>query len=195
MGVVIQVTPKVPQEGNTATSAGPSQAESPPAVRPSGMQEPWQDYEATGQILNDSILLQLIHLGTVLERKLTEQLSNYDVTPSELSIMAVCRENPRCTAVMIAQMVPVETPSISRSVHRLVQRGLLARRRSREDRRQVLLWITDEGDSLINQLLAPIHEVELDVFQGLNQEQCRFFAHYAATLLGKNFPPKGNPLC
>ena len=52
------------------------------------------------------------------------------------------------TATELAQMLSADASSISRVVSKLVERGLLSRRRPREDRRKVLLKLTEEGVAL-----------------------------------------------
>ena len=137
--------------------------------------------------LGDSLLLRIIHLGVVAGKEAAEKLSSYELSPAEVSILWACRDYPGCTAVMISQVVPIDTPSISRNVHRLVGRGLLARRRSSHDRREVRLRLSSEGEHILNALLLLLSEAERQVLQVLDEEQVRTFQLYTDALFAANF--------
>lgn len=88
---------------------------------------------------------------------------------------------------MISQLVPIDTPSVSRSVFRLAQRRLLARRRSSLDRRLVLLRLTSEGERLVRVLLPYLDEVESTVLSALDEEQAHAYRLYTGALLARHF--------
>ncbi len=136
----------------------------------------------------DSSLLGLIDLATVMERKLAVVLNAFDLSTAELRVLGVCIAHPHSTAVMIARLVPIDTPSISRLVHRLVQKGLLERERSTKDRRQVFLTVTDEGEDRLRRLQTVLQESERDFFSGLREEQRLCFTESFTTLVNENFP-------
>ena len=139
--------------------------------------------------MGGSLLLRIIHLGIVAGRSLADELALHELSPPELSIILACRDHPGSTAVMIAQVVPVDTPSISRSVHQLVQKGILARRRSRHDRREVILRLTSEGERMVDDLLQHLSRLEAQVLQALDEEQVRAYRLYTNALFAGNFPP------
>ena len=138
--------------------------------------------------LRDSLLFPIIHLGVVVGRSMAEELAPYELSPVELAILLAVGDRPDCTAVMIAQLIPVETPSISRGVHRLVQKGMLARQRSEEDRRLVFLRLTSKGERTSNALLPLLKGLERRVLQALDEEQARAYRAYTDTLIGRIFP-------
>ena len=130
----------------------------------------------------------IIHLGVVVGRSMAEELVPYELSPAELSILLAVRERPDCTAVMIAQLIPVDTPSISRVVQRLVQKGMLVRQRSEVDRRLVFLRLTSEGEHTANALLSLLLGLERHVLQALDEEQSRAYGAYTDTLFARIFP-------
>jgi MarR family transcriptional regulator, 2-MHQ and catechol-resistance regulon repressor len=81
-----------------------------------------------------------------LQRGAEKNLVSIDLTPAELRILRVLREqgsspmNRFCHETMLSQ------PSITGIVDKLEDRGLVERVRSREDRREVLIAITPKGD-------------------------------------------------
>jgi len=82
-----------------------------------------------------------------LQRGAEKNLLRLDLTPAELRILRVLREegsspmNRFCAATMLSQ------PSITGIVDKLEERGLVERVRSREDRREVLIAITGKGNA------------------------------------------------
>ena len=82
------------------------------------------------------------------------------VAPFELSTLhfAVLRRflhREKWTSTELLQLIPVGAPRMSRIVAKLVERRLLRRRRLRNDRRVVILALTQEGTSLTNDMDLP----------------------------------------
>lgn len=127
-------------------------------------------------------------LASALEKIWAGLLSPHSIAPSEFRVLAVCYELTSCTAVEIAARAPVDPSSISRIVHRLVQRGLLSRRRSQTDRRLVTLRLTGDGIELMQKLDRSLQDVENDLGRHLNQREFRSFAVSVSKLL-KGFSP------
>jgi DNA-binding MarR family transcriptional regulator len=81
-----------------------------------------------------------------IQRDAEKNLMRLDLTPAELRILRVLREqgsspmNRFCAETMLSQ------PSITGIVDKLEERGLVERVRSREDRREVLIAITEKGN-------------------------------------------------
>lgn len=133
-------------------------------------------------------LLKLRDLGVAADQLLDSELAGRDISLAEARILAVCEENPECTAVEISGIIPVDTPTISRLVHRMVQRGLLSRRRSQADRRMVMLSITEDGKTAIAECLPLFLEAQRRFMQALSRERERDFRLSVETLLDANSP-------
>lgn len=119
----------------------------------------------------DSIALQVAELGDLIERQLIAALAPFDLTPAEFRILNVLSECGSCTAADIAMRTPIDPSFISRMVHRLAQKQLIARRRSRSDRRTVTLRATDSGKELLLQLVDPLAKLEHEVLHGLSDAE------------------------
>jgi DNA-binding MarR family transcriptional regulator len=81
-----------------------------------------------------------------LQRGLEKTLAQLDLTPAELRIMRVLREQGSTPMNRFCQETMLSQPSITGIVDKLEDRGLVERVRSREDRREVLIAITAKGD-------------------------------------------------
>ena len=85
-----------------------------------------------------------------------EVLAPFDLTPMQWSILDVCSREQANTVSGIAKIVPSDTPAISRHVELLVSRGLIVRRRSRADRRNVRLTLTKEAAELMPRINSSV---------------------------------------
>ncbi|MYE54047.1 MAG: MarR family transcriptional regulator, partial [Chloroflexi bacterium] len=71
------------------------------------------------------------------------------------------------TPTELASVLPVEVSAISRLVTKLVDRGLIYRRRPRRDRRVVLLKLTEEGSAISLEIHRKVHAYEDSLIQGI----------------------------
>ena len=80
-----------------------------------------------------------------------------DLTPMEFAGVRLFPIDMEWTVTELAQMLSVDASSMSRVVNKLVDRGLLRRRRPREDRRLVFLKLTKDGVALGLELHEKAH--------------------------------------
>ena len=73
------------------------------------------------------------------------------------------------SASALARAVSVSLPTLSGIVARLEGRGLVARRRGDEDRRQVLISITHAGRKILEAAPAPLQKAFTDRFERLEE--------------------------
>ena len=106
------------------------------------------------------------------------EVEPYGLTSREFSMMRLFLTDEEWTATELAKVLPVEVSAISRMVSKLVDKGLLSRRRPRLDRRIVLLKLTEEGYAIgldihrkvrayEDLLTAGIEKEEMDAFQSV----------------------------
>ncbi|MCY4107855.1 MAG: MarR family transcriptional regulator [Chloroflexi bacterium] len=123
-------------------------------------------------------LLNTFHKGML------EDLKPYDVGPVEFTLLSFCRDQGECTATQLARVLPVEASRISRMVSRLVDKGLLRRRRLRNDRRIVMLRLSEPGVELMTELSRRIDAFNVELAQGVSDEEMRIFASVASRIVG-----------
>ncbi len=122
---------------------------------------------------SDSLPILLSDLGVLVNRRWTAVLVPFNVTPVEFRLLSILVDRGPCTAVEIGGMVPTDASFISRMVQRLAEKELLARRRSRTDRRVVTLRATDQGEKLVHLLAQPLLDMETELLQGIPKAQLR----------------------
>lgn len=109
------------------------------------------DLNATTNVADVSARLRLSI--TRLARQL-RQMSEGDLTPTQLSVLATISNHGPLTLGEVAERERVAAPTITKVVGVLVDRGLIERTPDPSDRRFVRVTLTDAGDSLLERTRA-----------------------------------------
>lgn len=75
----------------------------------------------------------------------------------------------------LAADIGMTSSAITQSVTALEERGLVGRRMDPEDRRAVLVYLTDEGKARIDSLMSILDEILGGLVEHLGQERSRLF--------------------
>ena len=107
-------------------------------------------------------------LVNVLAKGTEEIVEPHGLTPMDYALLRLFLHKKQWTATHMAEMLPVKPPRVSRLVARLVDMGLIRRRRHRSDRRVVFLTLTDDGKALTLELYRTIEAYEATLQQGVS---------------------------
>ena len=129
----------------------------------------------SGQEYPVDLWSSVVGLGNTLIRGVSLLVSPYDLSPMEFALMRVFIQQEVWTSSELAGVLPVKRARISRMVTKLVNRGLMSRRRPRADRRVVMLTLTDEGGALALALHHQVKLLEDRLTQGIDQEEMSSF--------------------
>lgn len=89
-----------------------------------------------------------------------ELFARFDLTPQQYNVLRLLRAkhpNPVPT-LTVAESLVSRAPDITRMIDKLESRGLIARTRTPEDRRAVLVGITPAGTHLLDEMAAPLRD-------------------------------------
>lgn len=89
---------------------------------------------------------------------LAEKLKPLGVSVPQWRILAVLQDRAGCTMSELAGITTVDRTTLTRSVDRMVETGLVARRGDAQDRRSVRLWLTAAGKATFRQVLPLVIE-------------------------------------
>lgn len=103
-------------------------------------------------------VMELVRTADELRRHFTALYEPHGITSQQYNVLRILRgARPGALPTMeIAGRMVEKTPGITRLLNRLEAKGLVSRQRAREDRRQVLISISDAGLSLLDRLDAPV---------------------------------------
>jgi DNA-binding MarR family transcriptional regulator len=94
-------------------------------------------------------------------RSLEDELfAEFDLTAQQYNLLRLLRaSHPNLvpTSSLVAKLVS-RAPDVTRMLDRLDQRGLIVRARTDEDRRAVLVGVTEQGLALLKQIADPLRE-------------------------------------
>ena len=106
-----------------------------------------------GIINNKFHLGLLIHLANQFKDQLISQhFSGMDITAAQFKVLIIVSQYGVDTPAELCRFLSLDSGSMTRMLDRLEQKGLIARSRCPQDRRQVRLELTADGDVLAGQL-------------------------------------------
>ena len=113
----------------------------------------------------------------VVGRGVNRELAAHGLTPLDFAMLRHFLTRREWTATELSQTLPVEVSAISRMVTKLVNMGLITRRRSRRDRRVVFLRLTEVGTTLGSELKRRVGAYEDRLTEEIcDQELDAFFS-------------------
>ncbi|HVS04183.1 MAG TPA: MarR family transcriptional regulator [Thermoanaerobaculia bacterium] len=107
-------------------------------------------------------VLAVLRAADRIRQRVTAALEPHDLTSQQYNVLRILRgaRGERLPTLEIAARMIERSPGITRLLDRLEEKGLVARQRCRQDRRQVLCEITPQGLELLRQLDEPIDRVD-----------------------------------
>lgn len=130
----------------------------------------WINLAYTFQELNDSF---------------TEVIKPFDITPQQYNVLRILRgKYPDCLYCSeVKEVMMDKNPDLTRLSDRLVSKGLIARNHNEENRRQVLLSITQEGLDLLEKM-NPVVVEHAKKFKNLSNEEAELLSDLLDKLRG-----------
>lgn len=101
--------------------------------------------------LDDQLCFSLYAANIAINRTYKPMLDAMGITYPQYLVLSALAENDGITIGAIADRLSLESSTITPPVKRMEQAGLVERRRSRTDERQVHVWLTDRGHALVEQ--------------------------------------------
>ena len=117
-------------------------------------------------------------LGNVIVESMESALAPYGLLPGEYALLRVFLVEERgpgegLTPTQLTHALPYEASRISRIVNRVVELGLLRRRRLREDRRVIRLDLTEEGERVTSEIVRRMNDIEERLLSGIDDSEVR----------------------
>jgi len=100
------------------------------------------------------VIGRLVRANRIIEKQLKKPYKNHDLSFIEFDILATMRRcNEPLTPTELYKVLMMSSGAMSTRIEHLVQRGLITRLASDEDRRSCKVVLTDAGFTLINKLV------------------------------------------
>jgi DNA-binding MarR family transcriptional regulator len=117
-----------------------------------------------------------------------------EVTPIQYAILRMVHESPGIDQVSLARRIALDTSTTALTAARLETKGLLARRVSEQDRRQLELELTRQGESLITSLVDGVHRMREHLLSALEPEEQELFVQLLRKFVRLNNEQSRAPL-
>lgn len=127
--------------------------------------------------------LSIAGLTEVVAKGKLDMGNAHRLAPMEIAVLGGLLSAEERTVSEIAQTFPVSPSRISRVVSRLVERGLMRRRRMRGDRRIVRLMLTPAGRELAQDLQDRAKAYDDQLFEGISEAEKRCFVSTTSKIL------------
>jgi DNA-binding MarR family transcriptional regulator len=109
-------------------------------------------------LIEEEVALNVIRTAEVLQRSIAGFLKEYDLSPVQYNVLRILRGAGAdgATCSQIGERLLTRDPDITRLLDRMEARGLIARRRSSQDRRVVITRLSKTGLALVNRIDQPL---------------------------------------
>ena len=131
----------------------------------------------------------LLHrAGQLAEDLFARSIGEIGITARQFVVLSVVDslEDPSQTA--LCEISGIDRSTLADIVRRLVSRGLLSRRRTRQDARMYAVRITPEGKDVLMRALPIARKVDEALVASLSAEQCEHFRAYLQKVVSRQSP-------
>lgn len=138
---------------------------------------------------------KLFWLSVVIQRKYAQICAEFDLPPSQATLICAVRNGPRRMADLAASLGMTKN-ALTQLVDRTARRELVSRSNSEQDRRIVMLSATPTGKDLAEAVYAEITERLPEIASNLNAADQRDFQRVATAIVDTSDlrpPPHTHP--
>ena len=111
-------------------------------------------------------IIQGVHLDFLVSRSITQ---------TQFLVLVAIHSRGTCPMNILADSMQVSMPTMSGIVDRLVKAGYLDRLEDSQDRRQVVIKLTNKGKKMIEQFQGAVGERWQEVLQVLSKQELAAF--------------------
>ncbi|MEJ3741180.1 MarR family transcriptional regulator [Bacillus tropicus] len=106
----------------------------------------------------DKIQAMVISIGKKMQMELFEQIPVPKLTTSQFYILKIINYYGALRASELAREMNVKPSTITVTINRLIEQGLVNRYHDREDRRAVIIELTKKGESVVEETIVARNE-------------------------------------
>ena len=123
----------------------------------------------------------------------TEYLGK-EVTPVQYAILRMVHEVPEIDQMGLARRIGLDTSTTALTAARLESKGLLTRTIVENNRRQLKLALTPDGEAWLQSLVPGVHKMRQQMLAALDPEEQELFVHLLRKFVDVNNEQSRAPL-
>lgn len=146
----------------------------------------WQQERPDLDVTPLQVLSRVSRLARHLDRARRASFAEHDLEPWEFDVLTALRRAGKpyeLSPGALLRATLVTSGTMTNRIDRLAQAGLVRRRPDPEDRRGVLVSLTDDGRARVDAAFADLLRRERELLAGLGAEEQRALADLLRTLL------------
>lgn len=139
---------------------------------------------------NEPIQLENL-LGYALRRAqllvfqgVVEAFAPYDLRPAQFTALAIMEQHPGIRQTELARALAIEPPQAVLLLNRLEEKGLALRIRSQTDRRSYGVYLSKQGETLVQELKEVAQKSDQKSSKALNEQERQVLLELLKKLCG-----------
>jgi DNA-binding MarR family transcriptional regulator len=127
------------------------------------------------QILEEAIGFQTAFTYRKLTRTICSFLKPYDITPEQWTVLKRVGEQNGLNQKELALKADKDPATLTRILDILEQKGLIAKQPNANDRRSFLIFVSEQGERLIQELVPYLESVFQRIIQQIDAEDLKTY--------------------
>ncbi|MFC5651038.1 MarR family winged helix-turn-helix transcriptional regulator [Paenibacillus solisilvae] len=121
--------------------------------------------------LDQSIIIVIHQTDLTLTSYIKNQLAPFNLAPEQTLIMMVLWEKDGFTQIEIAEKLLKDKTNIARMALNLEQKGFIRRISPENDRRSLLVYLTEEGKQLRHEIISMAEKINDLIIKGISDDE------------------------
>ncbi len=122
----------------------------------------------------DQSPIHLMHRANQTVTDLFLKAIKSDLTPRQLAVLTVIAQQEGCSQTDIVEATGIDRSTVAEMIGRLVKKGSIERRRSRQDTRRYVLRLTQEGHRILRNTEPLAKRVDEKILRALGNRGSAF---------------------
>jgi DNA-binding MarR family transcriptional regulator len=132
---------------------------------------PQDDYTAEPAALARSPIHLLHRAGQCAADIFAAEMGGIDLTPRQFAVLLTVSINEGLSQTDLVMLTGIDRSTLADIVRRMLKKGLLQRRRTREDARAYAVKLTDEGARILADARPKVEAVDSQILRALSGDQ------------------------
>jgi DNA-binding MarR family transcriptional regulator len=122
-----------------------------------------------------------------------EEMADLDLTPRQFAVLLTVAQREGLSQTDLVELTGIDRSTLADIVRRMLKKGLLQRRRTREDARAYAVRLTDEGLRVLSAARPKVEAVDARIVATLSAEQRKSLVEDLRTIVASLQARAGNP--
>ncbi len=115
--------------------------------------------------------LLINHISKAFNDRMRQKTEAMGMSEGMRKILFHLKNNSKLTQQELAKRCHLSTPAVSVTLQKMEAEGLVLRKHDPDDRRTILLSLTEAGNALDRKVIRTIEETERELLEGISPEE------------------------